>query len=242
MENPIYFISDVHLGADTYEAEETKRNRLLSFLRSLRGQTPLLYIVGDLFDFWFEYRSVILRQHYWVLYELSALAESGTRIVYLAGNHDFWLGSFLDEQVGIETKYGPLEVNLQDKRFFICHGDGMIAKDWGYRMMRKFLHNRFLIRSFQLIHPDLGVVLGKRISLLSRNHGAPTDWDPHLAYRDLGVSILKKGYDVVVFGHNHCPDLQQVDDKVYINLGDWVEHFTYGVLSEGKIELKWYKG
>ena len=201
MENPIYFISDVHLGADTYEAEETKRNRLLSFLRSLRGQTPLLYIVGDLFDFWFEYRSVILRQHYRVLYELSALAESGTRIVYLAGNHDFWLGSFLDEQVGIETKYGPLEVNLQDKRFFICHGDGMIAKDWGYRMMRKILHNRFLIRSFQLIHPDLGVVLGKRISLLSRDHGAPTDWDPHLAYRDLGVSILKKGYDVVVFGH-----------------------------------------
>ncbi len=239
----IYFISDAHLGAPNLNRPpRVQEDAMIDFLRAIRNDAEALYIVGDLFDFWFEYRSVILRQHYWVLYELSALAESGTRIVYMAGNHDFWLGSFLDEQVGIETKYGPLEVNLQDKRFFICHGDGMISKDWGYRMMRKILHNRFLIRSFQLIHPDLGVVLGKRISLLSRNHGAPKDWDPHLAYRELGVSILKKGYDVVVFGHNHCPDLQQVDDQVYINLGDWVEHFTYGVLSEGKIELKWYEG
>jgi UDP-2,3-diacylglucosamine hydrolase len=242
MEHSIFFISDVHLGADTFEAEETKRHRLISFIRSLRGQTPLLYIVGDLFDFWFEYRSAILRQHYRVLYELSGLVESGTRVVYLAGNHDFWLGSFLDEQVGIETAYGPLKVDHQNKRLFICHGDGMISKDLGYRLMRKVLHNRFSIRLFQLIHPDLGVALGRRISRLSRSHGAPTDWDPRLAYRALGVSLLEEGYDVVIFGHNHCPDFQQADNKVYINLGDWVEHFTYGVLSEGKMALHWYEG
>ena len=240
MESPVYFISDAHLGIDDYAAEEARRDRLLTFLRSLRGRTRQLYIVGDLFDFWFEYRSVVPRQHYTVLHELSSLADSGTRIVYLAGNHDFWLGSFLDEQVGVETASGPLTVTHQGRRIYIAHGHGLISGDRGYRLMSKVLHSRLSIRLFQLIHPDCGFAIGRLVSRLSRRHGSPTAWDPRKTYQDLAFSLLDDGYDIVVFGHNHCPALQHKGEKVYINLGDWLRHDTYGVLKDGRMSLEKY--
>ena len=240
--DPIYFISDVHLGAASLDQEDGKLRRLLLFLRGLRGRAPLLYIVGDLFDFWFEYRSAILKQHFRVLHEMAGLIESGTHIVYLAGNHDFWLGTFLHEQVGVEVVYGPLEVEHQGKRMLICHGDGMIAKDWGYRFMRMILHNQTNIRLFQLVHPDIGVWLGRIASRMSRNHGAPTSWEPDQAYRELALMKLKNGYDCVIFGHIHHPTYEEIDGKVYVNTGDWVRHFTYGVMTEGALSLEWLEG
>lgn len=239
MDDPIYFISDAHLGAAPLDTEQEKLRRLLSFLHGLCGATPLLYIVGDLFDFWFEYQSVILRQHYRVLYELTRLIEHGTRVVYMAGNHDFWLGSFLNEQVGIEVVYGPLETEHQGKRLFICHGDGLIAKDRGYRFMRHILHNSVNIRLYQLLHPDIGVALARIVSRLSRNHAAPVGWHPDRAYRKLALTKLGEGFDGVILGHSHCPDYQTVEGKVYINLGDWVEHCSYGLLSHGTLSLEW---
>ena len=238
MSDPIYFISDAHLGAASQQAESYKTERLLPFLRGLRGRTKLLYIVGDLFDFWFEYRTVILKQHFAVLHELAGLAESGTRIVYLAGNHDFWLGSFLDEQVGVETVYGQLEVSHQGKKMLICHGDGLISKDWNYRLMRKILHNRLNIWLFQWIHPDVAVWLARTISGASRRHAAPSSWSPVQAYRELAKKHLKERYDCVVFGHVHKPDLQKEGDKIYLNLGDWVRFFTFGIMVDGELRLE----
>ena len=240
MESPVYFISDAHLGIDDYAAEEARRDRLLTFLRSLRGRTRQLYIVGDLFDFWFEYRSVVPRQHFTVLRELSSLVESGTRIVYLAGNHDFWLGTFLDEQVGVETTAGPLIVTHHGRRIYIAHGHGLIDRDLGYRIVSKVLHSRLSIRLFQMIHPDCGFAIGRLVSRLSRRHGTPTAWDPRKTYQELAFSLLDDGYDIVVFGHNHCPTLQYRGEKVYINLGDWLRHDTYGVLRDGRMSLEKY--
>lgn len=239
-QDPVYFISDVHLGIEDYAAEEGRRARLLDFLRSLRGGTPLLYIVGDLFDFWFEYRSVVPRQHYTVLHALSSLVEHGTRVVYLPGNHDFWLGTFLDEQVGVETAEGPLTVTHHDRKIYVAHGHGMITRDRGYRAVSKVLHSPISIRLFQLIHPDCGFRISRLASRLSRRHGSPAGWDPQQAYRDLAFSLLDEGYDIVVFGHNHSPTLQHRGDKVYINLGDWLRHDTYGVLRDGKMSLEMY--
>ncbi len=240
MESPVYFISDAHLGIDDYAAEEARRDRLLAFLRSLRGRTRQLYIVGDLFDFWFEYRSVVPRQHYTVLHELSSLVESGTRIVYLAGNHDFWLGTFLDEQVGVETTAGPLTVTHHGRRIYIAHGHGLITRDRGYRIVSKVLHSCLSIRLFQMIHPDCGFAIGRLVSRMSRRHGKPTAWDPRETYQELAFSLLDDGYDIVVFGHIHCPTLQHRGEKVYINLGDWLRHDTYGVLRDGRMSLEKY--
>ncbi|MXX03898.1 MAG: UDP-2,3-diacylglucosamine diphosphatase [Gemmatimonadetes bacterium] len=239
-QDPVYFISDAHLGIDDYEAEEERRNRLLDFLRSLRGGTPLLYIVGDLFDFWFEYRSVVPRQHYTVLHALSSLVENGTRVVYLPGNHDFWLGTFLNEQVGVETAEGPLTATHHGRRIYVAHGHGLITRDRGYRAVSKIMHSAISIRLFQLIHPDCGFKIGRLISRMSRRHGSPTDWDPREAYRDLAFDLLDEGYDAVVFGHIHSPTLQYRGEKAYINLGDWIRHGTYGVLREGEMFLEKY--
>ena len=237
---PVYFISDAHLGIDDYGAEKERRDRLLDFLRSLRDRADHLYIVGDLFDFWFEYRTVVPRQHYTVLHTLSSLVESGVRVTYLAGNHDFWLGTFLDEQVGVVTAEGPLTVTHHGRKIYIAHGHGLISRDFGYRVLAKIIHSAFSIRLFQLIHPDCGFRLGRLASRLSRRHGTPTAWDPREAYRDLAFSLLDQGYDAVVFGHNHCPTLQHKEDKVYINLGDWLRHDTYGVLRDGEMTLEQY--
>ncbi len=235
----IYFISDAHLGAGTLEQESEKRETLIAFLQQLPGRAEQLYIVGDLFDFWFEYRSAILKQHFSVLFELHDLIRQGVRVVYMAGNHDFWLGSFLTEQVRIETVYGSITVELQGKRLFLCHGDGMISQDWGYRLVKRVLRNRSCIRLFQLIHPDIGVAMGRLISRLSRKHGAPTTWDPRPAYRNLALSLLKnQPYDAVIFGHVHQPDFQEWEGKAYLNIGDWITQFSYGRLAEGKLSLE----
>ncbi len=240
MEGPVYFISDAHLGIEDYAAEEGRRTRLLAFLHSLRGDARHLYIVGDLFDFWFEYRSVVPRQHYTVLHALSSLVEHGTRVVYLPGNHDFWLGTFLDEQVGVETAEGPLTVTHHGRRIYIAHGHGMITSDRGYRAISKIMHSAISIRLFQMIHPDWGFTIGRLASRLSRRHRKPASWNPRQAYRDLAFSLLEEGYDMVVFGHNHCPTLDCMGEKVYINLGDWIRHGTYGVLREGEMSLEKY--
>lgn len=238
---PVYFISDAHFGIDDYGAEEERRDRLLEFLRSLRGRTGHLYIVGDLFDFWFEYRTVVPRQHYTVLHALSSLVESGVRVTYLAGNHDFWLGTFLDEQVGVVTAEGPLTVTHHGRKIYIAHGHGLISRDLGYRLLSKIMHSPLSIRLFQLIHPDCGFRIGRLASRLSRRHGTPTAWDPREAYRDLAFSLLDQGYDAVVFGHNHCPTLEHKEGKVYINLGDWLQNDTYGVLRDGEMTLEKYR-
>ncbi len=241
-DSPVYFISDAHLGMDDFATEEGRRDRLLAFLRGLRGKTRQLYIVGDLFDFWFEYRSVVPRQHYTVLHALSSLVESGTRVVYLAGNHDFWLGTFLDEQVGVETASGPLTVAHHGRKIHIAHGHGLISKDLGYRLMSRIMHSNISIRLFQMIHPDCGFAIGRFASRLSRRHGKPSAWDPREAYQDLAFSLLDDGYDIVVFGHSHSPTLEHRGDKAYINLGDWLSHGTYGVLRDGRMSLEKYAG
>lgn len=238
MEGPVYFISDAHLGIEDYAAEAGRRARLLAFLRSLRGKARQLYIVGDLFDFWFEYRTVVPRQHYTVLHALSSLVESGVRVTYLGGNHDFWLGTFLKEQVGVETADGPLTVTHQGRKLYIAHGHGLISRDLGYRLFSKITRSALCIRLFQMIHPDCGFRIGRLVSRLSRRHGAPTAWDPREAYRDLAFSLLDQGYDAVVFGHTHRPTLQHRGDKVYVNLGDWLRHDTYGVLRDGTMTLE----
>lgn len=243
-EGIIYFISDAHLGAEGLSEERVKQRRLTSFLEAIAPEAKKLYIVGDLFDFWFEYRTVVPNRHYWILWALSDLVRSGIRVIYIAGNHDFWVGPFLSTELGLETFTEPISTVEQGLKLFIAHGDGLAGKrDIGYRILRKILRNPVNIWLFRVVHPDIGVPCAKFFSSLSRRNAR----GEHLsAYseecRQTALAKLTEGFDAVILGHTHQPILERTGDRAYLNLGDWIRSFTYGKLSKGRLSLeKWEK-
>lgn len=235
-----YFFSDVHLGMRQAKAEKQKEDKLLKFLDHVAISGDRLFIVGDLFDFWFEYRTVVPRGYMRVLSALSQLRELGKELHYIAGNHDFWIRDFLTSEMDIEVHFDALEYTIAGKRFYIHHGDGIAKHDKGYRFLKKIFRNRFNIFLYSLLHPDLGIPLAKWVSNLSRNHTAPEGTPDDTDYREEAMRKFRQGYDYVIFGHLHYPILQMYGEKTYVNLGDWMEHFTYAVFDGTDLQLlKW---
>jgi len=234
----ILFISDFHLGVSRSEQEAEKERRLTSFLAHLDPRRDWLILLGDLFEFWFEYRTVIPREHLHIIQQLIALREEGLPILYFAGNHDFWLGDFFTKNLGIPLIPDALELKLGGKKFFIAHGDALGRGDWGYKVMKKIFRNPVNIFLYRLIHPDLGIPFAKAIASLSRSKGEK----PDTPYRDFAMKKLEEGYDIVVFGHTHKPLFLSVGEKLYLNTGDWLRHFTYGKWEGGKLTLETWKG
>ena len=151
-----YFISDAHLGADTRQAEAEREKILLGFLHWIGDRAQRLYIVGDLFDFWFEYRSVVSRRAFPVVCALRRLVDAGVEVTWMGGNHDYWLGDFLRDEVGLRVMRVPLEVTLEGRRILLIHGDGLAGRqDRGYRVLRAVIRAPLSESLFRLIHPVL---------------------------------------------------------------------------------------
>jgi len=238
MSRTIYFLSDAHLGAGTPEEEARKMANLKILFRRLLDERASLIVLGDLFDFWFEYRTVIQAEHFQVLGLLRELVASGCRVTMLAGNHDFWFGDFLKKNIGLQIAGDFLTLEVDGRRFFLAHGDGLGPGDWGYKILRAILRFPFHIRLYRLIHPDLGIPLAKFCSRISRNH---ITRDRYLKRDPLWPEAKAKfsqGYDAVILGHIHIPVLRKEDGKIYCNLGDFISHFTYGRLAQGNLTLE----
>ena len=234
----VYFIADVHLGSpDGPRPARTQEDTLIAFLRSIRGDAEALYIVGDLFDFWFEYRNSVLTTGARVLFELYALAQSGTRVVYVPGNHDLWLGSYLSKAVGMETPDGPIAVEHQGLRLYLAHGDEF-RSDWRFRFSRGILKNRLCIALFRVLHPDLGLWIARVASRVSEFCVGRRPWRGREVYLDGARSRLAAGFDVVVCGHYHQPICEHVGDGTLVVLGDWLTEDTYAVLENGRIGIR----
>ena len=241
MKSDIYFISDAHLGGDPPDVEEKKEKNLLSFLDHIQDKSEVLYIVGDLFDLWFEYRRAVPNCYFKILKKLSDLKETGTRIVLIAGNHDVWTGPYLSREIGLDVRQESCEAEHQGLSFFISHGDGMAAGERGYRIQRWIMCNPVCIWLYKLLHPDLGIPLARWVSGWSRGQSKskPPGWNSQ-AYRDAAIKKLEEGYDVVVLAHIHFPTLEDIEGKYYLNTGDWIDNFSYGRLSDGRLTLeKW---
>lgn len=234
----IFFVSDLHLGASRPEMEAEKERRMSTFLAHLDSGRDWLILLGDLFEFWFEYRTVIPREHLRVIQKLIALRDKGLPILYFAGNHDFWLGDFFTHDLGIPLIPDALDLELEGKRYFIAHGDALGRGDWGYKAMKKLFRNPVNIFLYRLIHPDLGIPFAKAVAALSRSTGQK----PDAPYREYALKKLEEGYDGVVFGHTHKPLFLPVGNKIFLNTGDWLEHFTYGKWEKGKLSLETWKG
>ena len=238
----VYFISDVHLGV-TGEVRESREQEdvLIGFLRAIREDAEVLYIVGDLFDFWFEYGTVVPSCGARVLFELHNLVEAGVRVVYVPGNHDVWLGPYLSNEVGMELPGGPVSVTHHGITFYLAHGDEF-RRDWKFRVSRAILKSTICIGLFKLLHPDLGARLARGTSQISeaRAHSHTR------RNREIILSGARKqlegGADVVICGHYHYVLQEPLDNGQLIVLGDWVSQDTYAVLEDGVIELKKWKG
>ena len=237
--SPCYVFSDAHLSATTPGEERT----VLAFLAHVKGAARSLVINGDLFDFWFEWRTVIPRPHFRVLAALSEVVGSGIEVLYVAGNHDCWGGDVLRRDVGVRYVQGPWDGGLAGWRAHVDHGDGLRAReDRRYRMLRRVLRNRLAIAAFRLLHPDLGTRLATGSSEASRRHGAH---DEGAGLREIAMRKLDetKDTDLVVFAHSHVAALEQAPGGgVYANAGGWMSAPTYLVLTPERIELRRWTG
>ncbi|HEX9912375.1 MAG TPA: UDP-2,3-diacylglucosamine diphosphatase, partial [candidate division Zixibacteria bacterium] len=193
MKDTVYFISDAHLGSNSPAKEKLKEERLLLFLEQIKKDSQALYILGDLFEFWFEYKNVIPKNHFPVLMKLKELIDLGIPITYLVGNHDFWLGDSLTEQVGMKIVKHPLSVEHQGKIIYLIHGDGLAKKDIGYRILKKILRNRINIFLYKLIPPDIGIPFAKIIASYSRNKTQSRDKEFLEDYREFAKEKIVEG-------------------------------------------------
>ena len=237
-----YFISDLHIDSRIDDEEREKQSRILRFFEMVKRDATHLYIVGDLFDFWFEYKQVIPKKYFIFLHRLKNMTEQGIEIHYLAGNHDFALGHFFNENLGIKTYYNDNQFELSGKRFYLFHGDGVARRDVGYRVLKRILRSSLNQRIFRWIHPDWGIPFARLVSGSSRKY---TNQMNHL--RDEGDYIafaekkFDQGFDYVLMGHRHNPLCHVRDRHKYINLGDWISLFSYAEFNGKDLCLKYFE-
>ncbi|HEX5624731.1 MAG TPA: UDP-2,3-diacylglucosamine diphosphatase [Saprospiraceae bacterium] len=243
----IYFASDFHLkshgSADTTERER----RVVRWLDQAQADMDALYLVGDVFDFWFDYRKVIPRGFVRLLGKLAEIRDKGIPIYFFTGNHDLWMFDYLQKELGIPIYHQPIEVELQGKKLLIGHGDGLGPGDHGYKRLKKLFSNPLAQFLFRWIHPDLGIGLADYFSSKSREAqqsvetflGPEQEWLIQYAEK----KIQTHDYDYLVFGHRHLPIAYPLsnDKSSYFNLGDWIRFQSYGVLREGRFELRFFE-
>jgi UDP-2,3-diacylglucosamine hydrolase len=235
-----YFVSDAHLGI-SMPGHDNRQKDLLSFFDAVSRDASALYIVGDLFDFWIEYRHAIRPDYFVVVSHLRRLVESGVQVHYLAGNHDFALGPFLRDMVGVTIHQEHLETVIQGRKVHLYHGDGLVKADIGYRVLKKILRNPFNQRLYKLIHPDIGVPLASFFSGNSRKILSKWLTEEKLEeYRQNAKRFLESN-DIVIFGHTHKAEIKKFGEKTYINTGEWIRKYTYAKMENGEISLwQWF--
>ena len=233
----VFFLSDAHLGAEPREREAEREALLHEFLTSLRDRASAVYIVGDLFDFWFEYRSAIPRRPFETLTVLRDLRRAGVEVHYLCGNHDFWLGPFLSRELGLVTHPEVLSLEIQGRRIWLHHGDGLLGGDLGYRIIKGILRHPLSIQLYRLLHPDLGLPLAHWFSKLSRTSRAGRPLDEEHLWREIAAPRFAAGFDAVLVGHLHHAIERREGGRDFFVLGDWIDQFTYVALEEGHFRL-----
>jgi UDP-2,3-diacylglucosamine hydrolase len=242
----IYFLSDFHLGAPDYATSLVREKRIVKFLDEIKDDAEQIFIVGDLFDFWFEYKRVIPKGFIRILGKLAELTDGGIVIHFFVGNHDMWMNSYFEKELGIKVHHEPQEFELYEKKFFIGHGDGLGPGDHKYKLIKKIFRNKFSRWLFGLLHPHSGIGLANYFSRKSRAAtglveekflGADKEWLIIFSRQ----MLLKKHFDYFIFGHRHLPlNYKLSKESRYINLGDWIKYDSYAVFDGDNLELKFY--
>ena len=243
----IYFASDFHLGVPSYEKSRERETIIVRWLDEIKCDAKELFLVGDLFDFWFEYKHVVPKGHIRFLGKLAELKDSGIEIHIFTGNHDMWMFDYLEKELNLKIYRDCAEFNFSEKKFLVGHGDGLGPGDHGYKFIKKIFSNSICQWMFARLHPNLGIGLANFWSRKSRDSqdiekdvylGDDNEW----LFQYCTEEQMKKQRDFYVFGHRHLPlERELPENGKYINLGEWVYHKTYGVFDGVTFEVKEFK-
>jgi len=244
----VYFASDFHLGIPDRASSIVREKRICCWLDEIKGDAALIYLVGDLFDTWFEYRNVVPRGYTRFLGKLAELSDSGILIEVFTGNHDLWMLDYFVKELNIPVHHKPIIREYNGKRLFIGHGDGLGPGDHGYKLLKKVLRNPFSQWLYRRVHPDTGVGLAEWFSHLGPKHAEGIQKKEFLGREkemlvQFCLETLKtEHFDYFVFGHRHIAiQYRLTDNSTYVNLGDWIVYDSYAVFEENHLELKYYK-
>jgi len=243
--NKLYFASDFHLGAPNL-AESHKRERLIiTWLDKIKGDAKAIYLVGDIFDFWFEYKKVVPKGFVRLLGKLAELVDSGTKIHLFVGNHDLWMKDYLTSEIGITIHQRNIVIEESNKKLFIGHGDGLGKGDYLYKLLRRCFTSKICQWVFARLHPNLALSIAHTWSRSSRKSGKEAQFisnEKEILFGYCQEQQALNPVDYYVFGHRHLPLELEIDNKAtYINLGEWISQKTYGVLEKGVLKLETYK-
>lgn len=244
----VYFLSDAHLGSRAIEHGRTQERRLVNFLDSIKHKASAVYLLGDMFDFWYEFKTVVPKGYTRFLGKLSELTDLGVEVHFFIGNHDIWCGDYLTQECGVIMHREPQAVEICDKVFYLAHGDGLGDPDMKFKILRFMFHNKVLQRMFSAIHPRWSMELGLSWAKHSRLKRADGKEPDYLGENKEFLVLYAKDYlklhpdiNYFIFGHRHIElDLMLPGKSRVMILGDWIHYFTYAVFDGEHIFLENY--
>ncbi len=244
----IYFASDFHLGVPDHASSRKREDKVVAWLSMCQKDAKEIYLVGDLFDFWFEHKHTAPKGHVRFLGKLAELTDAGTPVHVFTGNHDMWMFEYLPKEIGVQMHRAPIQKTFGDKKFYIGHGDGLGPGDNAYKLLKKIFANKFCQWCFARLHPNLSFWLAQNSSKKSRIQSSGED-EKYLGDNEEWLAIYakeilqKEHFDYFIFGHRHLPiDISVGPKSTYFNLGEWMNHYTYVVFDGAKAELKTWEG
>lgn len=253
MASKIYFASDFHLGTPSQEESRLRERRIVSWLDFIKKDASELYLLGDIFDFWFEYKHAVPKGYIRLLGKLAELSDAGVKLTFFKGNHDMWMFGYLEEELGATIISDELIIERNNKRFYLHHGDGLGPGDMQYKILKKVFRSNLCQWLFARLHPNLGIGIAKMWSQHSRISSGKTElfeneekeWLVSYVknYLKENESNMENAIDYFIFGHRHLPLSIPIEKSLYINLGEWMNFNTYAVFDGEQLELKvWNNG
>lgn len=243
----IYFLSDFHLGTPSHAESLVREKLIVQFLNEIEDKAAEIFIVGDMFDFWYEYKYVVPKGYVRLLGKLAQLSDKGIQLHFFVGNHDMWMTDYLQRELNMPVYFEPKEFNWNGKQFLIGHGDGLGPGDKGYKRLKKIFRNPVCQWAFGILPPQIGMGVANYMSRRSRAKTGSSEEifmgeDQEWLVQYCKQKLQEKKFDFFVFGHRHLPiDFRLTPESRYINLGDWISFYTYAVFDGNDMQLLSYQ-
>lgn len=240
----IYFASDQHFGVPDLQQSRIREEKFIRWMDSIKKNAQVLFLMGDLFDFWHEWKFVVPKGYIRVLGKLAELKDAGIDIYFFVGNHDLWMKNYFEDELGIPVFFEKKFYDINGKKFLLAHGDGLGPGDKGYKRMKKVFTNPLAQWAFRWLHPDIGMRIANYMSQKNKLISGVEDQkflgeDKEFLIQYSKEKLKTEQIDYFVFGHRHLPLIFELENNSkYINLGDWISYFTYGVFDGQKFDLE----